>query len=39
MNGLPVDVGDEVAGTQAGLLGGAAILNVLRGIKDGNALR
>lgn len=26
---LPVDVGDEVTSTQAGLLGGAAVLNVL----------
>lgn len=28
---LPVDVGDEVPGAQAGLLGGAAVLNVLPG--------
>lgn len=29
MNGLSVDVGDEVTSAQAGLLGGAAILDVL----------
>lgn len=26
---LPVDVGDEITSAQAGLLGGAAVLNVL----------